>query len=100
MRNPADCHSLSEVRQEIDRLDERIISLLGERARYVSAAARFKTSESAVAAPERQAAMLEVRRQWAQREGVSPDLVEDLYRRLVAHFIERELQEWRGNSGA
>jgi isochorismate pyruvate lyase len=100
MPNPAECNSLDDVRQEIDRLDEQIISLLAERAGYVRVAARFKASESAVAAPERLAAMLEARRQWAQREGLSPDLIEDLYRRLVAYFIERELHEWRGNRSA
>jgi hypothetical protein len=36
-----------------------------------------------------------VRRQWAQREGLDPAVIEDLYRRLVAYFIERELGHWR-----
>jgi isochorismate pyruvate lyase len=95
MPTPAECQSLSQVREEIDHLDEQIVSLLGRRARYVQAAARFKTSETAVAAPERQAAMLAVRRQWAEREGLDPDLIEDIYRRLVDYFIQRELAEWR-----
>ena len=95
MLTPAECQSLSQVREEIDRLDEQIVSLLGRRAGYVHAAARFKTSETAVAAPERQAEMLAVRRQWAEREGLDPDVIEDIYRRLVAYFIQRELAEWR-----
>ena len=95
MPTPAECQSLSQVREEIDRLDEQIVWLLGRRAQYVKVAARFKTSETAVAAPERQAAMLAVRRQWAEREGLDPDFVEDLYRRLITHFIQRELDEWR-----
>ena len=49
-----------------------------------------------MAAPERLAAMLAVRRGWAEREGLDPDVIEDLYRRLVAYFIERELGHWRG----
>jgi isochorismate pyruvate lyase len=94
MASPEDCKSLHDVRREIDRLDEEVIRLLGQRARYVRAAARFKTSEEHVAAPERQAAMMQVRRQWAEREGLSADVVEEIYRRLVAYFIERERQEW------
>jgi isochorismate pyruvate lyase len=69
MASAKDCKTLHEVRVEIDRLDEQIIRLLGERAEYVHAAARFKTSEEHVAAPDRQRAMLEVRRAWAEREG-------------------------------
>ena len=95
MPTPAECQSLSQVREEIDRLDEQIVGLLGRRAQYVKVAARFKTSETAVAAPERQAAMLAVRREWAERESLDPDFVEDLYRRLITHFIQRELDEWR-----
>jgi isochorismate pyruvate lyase len=95
MASPEDCKSLDDVRREIDLLDEAILKLLGKRAQYVHAAARFKTSEAHVAAPERLAAMIAVRRQWAEREGLSADVIEDIYRRLVAYFIEREMEEWR-----
>jgi isochorismate pyruvate lyase len=95
MPSPEDCDSLHDVRAEIDALDEEIIRLLGRRAGYVHAAARFKTSEAHVSAPDRQVAMLQVRREWAKREGLSPDVIEDVYRRLVAYFIEREMQQWR-----
>ena len=95
MVSPEDCNSLLDVRLEIDRLDEEIIERIGQRARYVQAAARFKTSEAHVAAPERQAAMLAVRRKWAEREGLDPGVIEDVYRRQVAYFIERELAHWR-----
>ena len=96
MASPKDCKSLQDVRREIDALDEEIIRLLGRRAAYVHAAARFKTSEEHVAAPDRQAAMMKVRRGWAEREGLSADVIEDVSRRLVAYFIERELGHWRG----
>ena len=86
---------MSEVRAEIDGIDEQVIALLGRRAEYVKVAARFKTSESAVAAPERFAAMLDVRRAWAEREGLSADVVEKIYRLLVEYFIARETEHWR-----
>jgi isochorismate pyruvate lyase len=95
MKKPEDCASLAEVRAEIDRIDEGVVALIAERARYVRAAAQFKTSESAVAAPERQAAMLEVRRRWAERDGIDPDLIEQLYRDLVAYFISHEMDHWK-----
>jgi isochorismate pyruvate lyase len=96
MASPEDCKTLQDVRHEIDRIDEEIVERIGQRAGYVKAAARFKTSEAHVAAPERMAAMLAVRRGWAEREGLDPDVIEDIYRRLVTYFIERELGHWRG----
>ena len=95
MTPPEKCSSLEEVRREIDRLDEEIVRLIGRRAEYVIAAARFKTSEAHVAAPDRQKAMLAVRREWAEREGLDPELIEDLYRRLVAWFVNHEMEHWR-----
>src|SRR5215475_13364803 len=92
---PADCKSLDQVRAEIDRIDRAVLALLGERAGYVHAAARFKPTEADIAAPQRQAAMLEARREWARAEDLDPDFVEQLYRHLVAYFVERERTHWR-----
>ena len=86
---------MADVRAEIDALDREVVRLIGIRRRYVHAAARFKTSESGVRAPERFAAMLETRRAWAVEEGLDPDAVERLYRDLVEHFIAEELARFR-----
>ncbi len=98
MKSPEECTSLEDVRRAIDALDREIVGLIGTRSRYVEAAVRFKTSETSVRAPERQRAMLEERRRWAEEEGLSPDVVEDLYRDLIRYFIERELEDWSSNS--
>ena len=97
MPSPADCSSLAEVRAEIDRIDRAIIALIGERAGYVHAAARFKSSEADVAAPDRQASMIVARRAWAEAEDLDPDVVEKLFRDLVAYFIVRETEHWTRN---
>ncbi len=95
VKPPFECASLAEVRAQIDRIDEQIVRLIGERAGYVQAAARFKEGEHAVAAPERFAAMLQTRRAWAERAGLNPDVVEALYRDLVNYFIEEEKKHLR-----
>jgi len=41
------CTTLEEVRSNIDRLDQQIVSLLAERGHYVSQAARFKKTPTA-----------------------------------------------------
>ena len=86
---------MEEIRTEIDALDQDVIKLLGRRFGYVKAAAKFKTSQTSVRAPERFKAMLEQRRIWAEQEGLSPDAIEKLYRDLVNHFIEEEIKHWQ-----
>jgi isochorismate pyruvate lyase len=95
MKTPTDCNSLADVRSAIDHVDEQIVALLGLRADYVRSAAAFKSSESNVAAPERLAAMLQLRREWAGREKLDPDFIESLYRDLVAYFTAHEMEHWK-----
>ena len=86
------------MREAIDGLDREILRLLGNRARYVAAAARFKTDRNSVRAPERQRAMLTRRREWAEEEGLDPDFVEGLYCNIVSHFVSREMDDWQGDT--
>ena len=95
--HPEDCASIEDVRRGIDALDREIIALIGRRSRYVRAAATFKKDEAAVRAPERQRAMLEERRRWAEQEGLSPEVIEDLFERLVSYFVDREMKDWKGD---
>lgn len=95
MKSPEDCSTLQDIRFEIDRIDQQIITMLSQRFAYVKAASRFKTSETDVQAPERFEAMLQQRRAWAKEAGLNPDAIEKLYRDLVNHFIEEELKHWK-----
>jgi isochorismate pyruvate lyase len=92
---PEECASIEDVRLSIDALDHEVIALIGRRARYVEAAARFKTGESSVRAPERRKAMLGARRRWAEEEGLSPKVIEAVYDTLVTYFVDREMARWR-----
>ncbi len=94
VKRAEECESLADIRREIDRIDRDIVRAIGERKQYVIAAAAFKNSATEVAAPERFAAMLAARRQWAEEEGLSADLIEKLYRDLVSHFIAEEREHW------
>jgi isochorismate pyruvate lyase len=90
MKSPEECASLAEVREAIDTLDRELLGLLGKRAGYVHAAARFKTDAASVRAPDRVRAMLEWRRAWAAEEGLDPELVAQLFTLLVEYFTRRE----------
>ncbi len=95
MKPPEECVSIEDVRLGIDTLDREVIALIGRRARYVEAAACFKSGESSVRAPERRKAMLEARRRWAEEEGLSPETIEAVYETLVTYFVDREMDRWR-----
>jgi isochorismate pyruvate lyase len=95
MKSPEECQNMTEIRSEIDNLDRQVIQLLGQRFAYVKAAAQFKTDATSVKAPERFQSMLQQRRIWAEVEGLNPDAIEKLYRDLVNHFIQEELQQWK-----
>jgi len=91
---PERCASLNEIRDGMDAIDRCIVGLIAERVAYVRAAAKFKTSSGNVAAPERVAAVLRTRRLWAEEAGLSGEVVESLYRELVAYCVSEEHKEW------
>lgn len=95
MLQPQQCANMQEIRTKIDAIDQQIIALLGQRAGYVAAASAFKIDADSVRAQSRVDAMLKQRREWAEKQGLSPDMVEQLYRLLVEHFIALEMQQWK-----
>jgi isochorismate pyruvate lyase len=90
MTPPEECTTIDEVRQGIDALDRMIIEALGRRFAYVKAVTRFKKTAEDVAAPARFQQVIETRRAWAAEAGISPDAIEQMYRNLIAYFIEEE----------
>ncbi|MEU6425226.1 chorismate mutase [Microbispora sp. NPDC046973] len=91
----SDPTSLDDVRRRIDELDARLTTLLAERQRLVRAAAAFKTDEQAVRAPDRVERVVTAARERAEREGLSPEVAEAVWRAMIGAFVEYELAEHR-----
>jgi isochorismate pyruvate lyase len=85
---------LEEIRAAMDAIDREIVALISRRVACVRAAAKFKTNPATVAAPERVAAVLKTRRDWAEAAGLSGAVVEGIYRDLVAYSVSEEHKEW------
>jgi isochorismate pyruvate lyase len=85
-----ECKDLAEVRENIDRLDRKIVPLLAERAGYVEQAARFKPTKAAVVDTDRIEAIILKVRHLAIEEGMDPDLVEHIYRSMIDAYIVHE----------
>ena len=87
--------TLADVRAAIDRIDGEIVRLLAERLRWTRDAARFKADEGEVAAPERvEAVVARVRAMGAER-GLPAEIVEPVYRALIAAAIEDQRRLFR-----
>ena len=97
----AECHSMEEVRREIDRVDARLVELLAERFSYVDRAWQLKqgTSEGATVPWRIQQVIDKVRAQ-AQEHGLPPALAEALWRQMIGWFIQYEEERMRDDDGA
>jgi isochorismate pyruvate lyase len=91
-KDPKDCQSLEEVRNEIDKIDEHIISLFSERHKYVEEIVRFKNDKDAVIAQERKDQVIHQRKTWAAESGLNADTFEKIYTLLVESNIKHELE--------
>ena len=89
-KSPSTCQSIEEVRAEIDSLDRQIISLLGRRYSFVKEIVRFKSNKDEIVAKERYDEVIRSRREMAKQYDLSPDVIEKLYRGLIAYNIEEE----------
>ena len=87
---PDACQTMAEVRQGVDRLDEQIVALIGERFRYMDAAARIKPDREAVRDNERKAVVIANARRAAARHGVPDAVIAELWERLVEGSIAYE----------
>ena len=93
-KTPEECKCMTDIRKEIDELDKLIIFLLGERFKYVQTASKFKIDQTVVRDPERVRRVMELRREWAAEQGLSPDVIENIYSDLINYSIQEEMNEW------
>ncbi|EKT59438.1 bifunctional chorismate mutase/prephenate dehydrogenase [Providencia sneebia] len=82
---------LSHIRKQIDEVDKSLLDLLAKRLQLVAEVGEIKSQHGLpIYVPEREASMLEARRQEAERIGVPPELIEDILRRIMRESYARE----------
>lgn len=90
-RLPSECTNIQEVRDEIDNIDKVVIKLLSERFGYVKEVVKYKErTASSIEASDRRNAALKDRREWAVQVGLDPEVIGEIYDRLIRYFIEEE----------
>src|SRR5688500_10174615 len=93
------CTDMAEVRHGVDRLDEEIVRLIGERFRYMDAAARIKPDREAVRDEGRKAQVLANVAGLAREHDVPAEAAAELYERLVEASIAYEFGRFDATRG-
>lgn len=86
MSNP-----LGPIRDQIDLVDQQLIDLISQRLKLVAKVGEVKSEHGLpIYVPEREASMLAKRREEAQAQGIPPQLIEDVLRRLMRESYSSE----------
>lgn len=89
------CNSLEEARTEIDKLDMQIVELIAARNEYIKQIAHFKDSIDDIKADERISEVISRVRAKAISLDLSPNLINDLFVRMIDGMIESEIAEFK-----
>jgi len=85
------------LRNEIDEIDSELVALLAKRRRVTTKVGKLKSEVGMpIYAPDREAALIHLRREQAMVAGVSPELIEDILRRLMQDsYISQDASGYR-----
>ncbi len=89
------CNSLEEVRKEIDKIDDQIVELIAKRNAYIRELAHFKNSIDEIKAKDRIDDVINRMRSRAIDLDLSPNLINDLYIRMIDAMVDTEVAEFQ-----
>ncbi|SFL41235.1 chorismate mutase [Shimia aestuarii] len=93
MLDPAECPDMPTLREQIDTLDRELVRLLAKRAGYIDRAVEIKTEAGLPASiPARIEDVVAKVKATARDEGLDPEIVEAMWRKLIDWSIAREAQ--------
>ena len=89
------CNSLEEARKEIDKIDDKIVELIAARNAYIRQLAHFKNSVDEIKAKDRIDDVINRMRTRAIELDLSPNLINDLYIRMIDAMVDTEVAEYK-----
>ena len=89
------CNSLEEARKEIDKIDDKIVELIAARNAYIKQLAHFKNSVDEIKAKDRIDDVINRMRARAIELDLSPNLINDLYLRMIDAMVDTEVAEYK-----
>jgi len=96
---PEDCQTMQDVRKGVDTLDRELVRLLVIRQGYMHAAARIKQNRDAVYDAERIEDVVAKVLVSAKNQGLSADIAEPVWRKLIERCIAHEFDAWDKTKG-
>ncbi len=91
---PEYCQTMIDVREGVDRLDRELVRLLVIRQGYMHAAARIKQDRDAVYDAERIEDVVTKVVAEANKQGLSADIAEPVWRKMIERCIAHEFNVW------
>jgi isochorismate pyruvate lyase len=88
------CRSLAEIRDQIDRIDRELMTLMAERSGFVRRAAELKTKREEILDPARIDQVVAAAKRQAGKLGLDPATVEEAFRAMIERFIAFEYREF------
>ena len=88
-----ECSTLKEARKQIDMVDEKIVELVAFRNNYIKQIAQFKTTVEEVKSEERISDVISRVRAKAIELDLSPNLINDMFIRMIDEMVETEIAE-------
>jgi isochorismate pyruvate lyase len=89
-KSPAECVTKEDVRAEIDRIDQALLTLFAERHRYVTRMAQIKTDPHEAYDPQRIEGMIGHIRERAESIALDEDQAELMWRTLINWNVNYE----------
>lgn len=87
------CNTLEEARNQIDTVDTKIVELVALRNNYIKQIAQFKTTVEEVKSEERISDVISRVRAKAIDLDLSPNLINDMFLRMINEMVETEIAE-------
>lgn len=92
------CNSLQEVRDEVDKIDTKLVELISQRSHLIRQAASFKNTVDEVKAEDRIDDIMQRVRAQAIELNINPNMMSELFNIMINEMVETEISEFR-NSG-
>ncbi len=99
IKSPETCENMADVREGVDAIDRELVRLLVTRQGYMHAAARIKPNREAVYDEARIEDVVAKVLTEAKAQGLSGDIAEPVWRKLIERCIAHEFDVWDDTRG-
>jgi len=93
---PENCESIQDIRNGVDEIDLALLKLLARRQAYAAQFVKIKRDAGLPQAPDQRRIAQQIERATALgiEMGVSPIIIEPLFRTMIAQHVEFEFREY------